>query len=112
MEKVLILCPTHRDYRELASLPYSGNYKFLYHDYASLGLEDLVANEPPPKVCINDPLAEIEGIVNRYQNEKIAGVISTDDYPGSTLASIIAAKFKLPGVSPAVNLLCCQAPKP
>jgi biotin carboxylase len=33
-------------------------------------------------------------------------VISTDDYPGSALAAILAKELGLPGVEPRVNLIC------
>jgi biotin carboxylase len=33
-------------------------------------------------------------------------VVSTDDYPGSTMASVIAAELDLPGTAPQANLLC------
>ena len=55
---------------------------------------------------IDEPEAEIDLIVNRYEDEQVDAVISTDDYPGSVLASIIAKIFHLPGVDPAVSLLC------
>ena len=38
MSKVICICPTHRDHRELAAL--ASGHTFLHHDYAS-ALEDL-----------------------------------------------------------------------
>lgn len=101
----LLLCPTHRDDRELALI--GGNRrKFIRHEYASLALEEMVSqygSVPPP---FADPLAEIETILTKLSGTVIAGVISTDDYPGSALACAVAQHLNLPGASPAANLLC------
>jgi hypothetical protein len=103
---ILFLCPTQRDYREIVALPGPNRYRFLFHDYASIALEELVTEEPPPEVRIADPEAEIERITSQYGRANIDGVVSTDDYPGSTLASIISQRFSLPGVPIAADLLC------
>jgi hypothetical protein len=101
---VLVLCPTHRDHRELARVYPHGQY--LFHDYASLALEDIAGSRIQTTAAIGDPIAEIEQILARFRNVDIAAVISTDDYPGSTLACIIAKKLRRPAPEPAVNLLC------
>jgi len=89
MSTVLLLCPTHRDHRELINGPAGAGHRILPHD-----LE------------IEEPEVEIDLILNRYKEERVDAVISTDDYPGSALASIIAQTFHLPGVDPGVSLLC------
>ena len=104
MSKVICICPTHRDHRELAAL--ANGHTFLHHDYASSALEALSADECPGKVCISDPEQEIETILRRCRAEHIQGVITTDDYPGTTVASIVAAELKLPGPRPQANLFC------
>lgn len=106
VSRILVLCPTHRDRRELASLPGHHDHDILFHDYASIELEELVMADAPPDIAVGDPLAEIERILERYGALGIDAVISTDDYPGSTLASVAAEVLGLPGVDPAVNLLC------
>ena len=101
----LFLCPSHRDYREIALLDPAGDHQFLFHDYASIELEQMLA--PLPEAFeIADIEQEIERIVSKYHGMDIDGVISTDDYPGSTLASIVAERFRLPGVPPCADLLC------
>ena len=60
----------------------------------------------PTAFEVTDVEQEIERIVSKYQGLGIDGVISTDDYPGSTLASIIAERFGLPGVPPRADLVC------
>lgn len=106
MSTVMIICPTHRDYREIAALEGTDKYRFLYHEYASDALEDLISDEPPTAVSIGDPEAEVESIVRRCLQENISAVVSTDDYPGTALAAIVAERLRLPRVSPVVNLLC------
>src|SRR5260221_14665658 len=82
MSKIICICPTHRDHRELSAL--RNGHVFLHHDYASLGLEDLTANERTSEVFIDDPEPEIEVILKRCREEHVQGVITTDDYPGTT----------------------------
>lgn len=106
MQGILVICPTHRDHRELARLGPPQGTRFLFHDYASLAIEDLVAAEPPPETAVGDPLIEIERIVDRFGRKNLAGVFSTDDYPGSAIASAVAARLSLVAPDPAVNLLC------
>jgi hypothetical protein len=47
MSKVICICSTPRDHRELASL--ANMHTFLHHDYAS-ALEDLSVDECPSNV--------------------------------------------------------------
>lgn len=76
----------------------------MFHDYAR-EIEQMVS-PLPGVVDVAHPEQEIERIVSNYQGLGIDGVISTDDYPGSTLASIIAERFGLSGVPPRADLLC------
>ena len=55
---ILVVCPTHRDYRELPRLSPPG-IGYIFHDYASTRLEDLVRNHYRAKELAADPLAEI-----------------------------------------------------
>jgi len=77
----------------------------LFHEYASVELEQMVAPVPEP-VPIRDAVEEIDGIVERFSVDAPDGVVSTDDYPGSTLCSIVAERLGLPGVPAVTNLLC------
>ena len=104
MSKIICICPTHRDHRELSAL--KNGHVFLQHDYASLGLEDLTANDRPSEVFIGDPEQEIDVILKRCRDEHVQGVITTDDYPGTTLASVVADELKFPGPKPTANLFC------
>jgi hypothetical protein len=69
MSKVICICPTHRDHRELAAL--ANGHTFPHHDYASSALEDLSVDERPSNVSIGDPEQEIETILRRCRAEHI-----------------------------------------
>jgi hypothetical protein len=106
MSRVLFLCPTHRDYREIGRLNGAIHDTFFFHDYATLAWEELVVEEPSVGIRIPDPEAEIERVLQYCREVAVDCIVSNDDYPGSTLASIVAHALGLPGVDPSVNLLC------
>lgn len=101
---ILVLCPTHRDHRELAAL--APDTRFLFHDYASIALEEMVAPDPPSVAPFGCPLAEIDKIIASVEGVDLVGIVSTDDYPGVTLAAAVAQRLGLPGPGPAAVLLC------
>lgn len=106
----LLLCPTMRDDRELARLA-SGPRTIIRHEYASLELEAIagvgaLAGTGANPATLRSPLDEVDQILKMVGGRPVAGVISTDDYPGSTLACILAQRLGLPAPSAAVNLLC------
>ena len=102
---ILVVCPTHRDYRELPLISPPG-IEYIFHDYASTSLEDLVSNPDRAKDLAADPLDEIEAILAKVDGRNVAGVISSDDYPGAALAAVVAQRLGLPAPDPAVALLC------
>jgi biotin carboxylase len=102
---ILVVCPTHRDHRELPLLASPG-IQYLFHDYASTSLEDLVGNPACHASLAADPLDEIETILAKISGVEIAGVISTDDYPGSALAAAVAKRLGLPAPEPTIVLIC------
>src|SRR5436309_3041815 len=106
MSRVLFICPTHRDYREIGRLNGATRDTFFFYDYATLAFEELVFEEPPAAIRIPDPDAEIERILWYCREHAVDCVVSTDDYPGSAVASIVAHALGLPGLNPSVNLLC------
>lgn len=102
---ILVICPSHRDRRELPMLADRLGFRLLFHDYASTELEEMVA--PSPKCVKVRPVhEEIERIVSKARGAGVAAVVSTDDYPGSTLAAIVASRLDLPATPPAADLLC------
>ena len=105
MSTILWLCPSHRDHREISILGLGRKHRIVFHDYASLELERMVAPEPA-SMPVADVEEEIGRITDRFGTLGVEAVVSTDDYPGSTLAAIAAEKLGLAGVSPGANLLC------
>jgi biotin carboxylase len=102
---ILVVCPTHRDHRELPGVSPQG-VKYLFHDYASTNLEDLICNVASDADFAAGPLEEMDAILAKIAGVRLAGVVSTDDYPGSALAAVIAKHLGLPGPDPAVTLIC------
>jgi biotin carboxylase len=102
---ILVICPTHRDHRELPRLSQQG-VKYLFHDYASISLEDLICNVAKDADFAAGPLEEMDAILAKIAGVRLAAVVSTDDYPGSALAAAIAKELGLPGPDPAVTLIC------
>jgi biotin carboxylase len=103
-EVILVICPTHRDHRELPLLSPPG-IDYLFHDYASTSLEELICQSVSSDAVAADPLAEIEAILAKVESVKPSAVISSDDYPGSALAAVVAERLGLPGPSPEVILI-------
>lgn len=102
---MLVVCPSNRDRRELAKLQETRGYRFLFHDYASIELEEMVA--PSPRCTVVEAVAvQVERMVAAACRAGIDAVVSTDDYPGSTLAAIVAGRLGLPGTPIVADLLC------
>jgi len=102
---VLVVSATHRDHRELKRLSPSG-VDLRFHDCASTSVEELITGAKDPGARAADPDAEIDRILARADGRKISAVLSTDDYPGSALAAIVAERLGLPGPDPRVMLIC------
>ncbi len=102
---VLVVCSTFRDHRELPRLARPG-LRYLFHDYASTSLEELIDGRGEDLDGVADPIAEIARIGAETAGRDIAAIVSTDDYPGAALASVLAKALGLPGPDPRVSLIC------
>jgi biotin carboxylase len=102
--KVLVVSATHRDHRELRKLAPPG-IDFLFHDYASTSLEELISGIEGEGACAADPDEEVDRVLAGVDGTRLSAVISTDDYPGSALAAIVAQRLGLPGPDPRVVLI-------
>lgn len=103
MAYILIICPTISDYRELKRLDVSHTY--LFYPYATK-LENLLAPQAyghsiPDHIDIAQEVARICA-----QYPIIDGILSTDDFPGSLMAALVAQERALPGASPRSVLRC------
>ena len=101
---VLVVSATHRDHRELKRL-YPSGVDFRFHDLGSTPTEELIAGARDD-ACAGDPHVEVERILASVEGTAIGAVVSSDDYPGSALAAIIAKRLGLPGPDPRIILIC------
>jgi biotin carboxylase len=102
--KVLVVSATHRDHRELRLLNPPG-IDFLFHDYASTSLEELIGGSEREGADAADPNIEVDRILADLEGANIIAVITSDDYPGAALAAIVAQRLGLPGPDPQVVLI-------
>jgi len=102
---VLVVCSTFRDHRELPRLARRG-VNYMFHDYASTSLEELIGGGAEELDRAADPIAEVARICAEIGDRTISAVISTDDYPGSALAAVLAKELGLLGPDPKVSLIC------
>ena len=106
MKKILVVCPAPRDSRELICLPGHEEYAFIFHEYSSEQLEKLIYEEGHEEGRADSTQEILTALIELAKKEEVAGVISSDDYPGSTFASIVAHELNLPGPDPETMLLC------
>lgn len=106
IQKILIICPSQRDIRELNLIDKNNTYNFIHHTYATSTLYKLIALNELESDTIKHPQEEIFNLLASSAENPPIGVFSTNDYPGSALAPIIAHHLNLPGSRPAAALLC------
>lgn len=103
MARILCLCPSHRDRRELPR--HVNGHAVVFHEYASLELEQITVPGETREIRIGDTERELGIILERCARERIDAVLSTDDYPGAALASAVAHERGLAGPAPASSLV-------
>lgn len=107
MKRVLLLCPTGREYRHLPAVAARLNCRVIFQEFAADYFDrQLSAADDEPDSAELDTLSLIEEIVSRYTRERIEGVTSAVGYPGMPVASVIAARLGLPGTTVESVLLC------
>lgn len=106
MKRVLVICATHIDRRELSLLQLDDRYTIFFHNYDNRSLHRIMCKGIGWLSETFDPEAVIDDIVRQCKEKKIDAVISTEDYPGSIFASIVANKLNLLGPDPQKILLC------
>lgn len=104
MNKILVICPSRIDKRELLSLSKILPYHFVFDSFSGEYLEKYLKKEEAGQSI--DILETLSDLMQSYSNVPLAGIISSDDYPGSILASLIAKKFNLVGPDPKAVLHC------
>ena len=107
MKKVLIICTTPRDKRELSFNRVRGDYDIVFHDFDA-DLIDRVVSKGTKKLPAHlEPEYIIKELATLAQEHKVDGLLATDDYPGSLFASFMAQELGL--YAPSLeSILICQ----
>jgi biotin carboxylase len=105
MKRLLILCPTPREHREIPALAERLGYEIIWDEFGGDYFDDFLTRERKDNGENLDILKLIEETVQRYSG-KIDGVTSAVGYPGMSATAIIAKRMGLPGPDPEPIMLC------
>lgn len=105
MKNVLVVCPAPRDVRELSLDHVKSGYNLIFHTYDNSLLERIICKGIGWMTEVFDPAAVIDEMLSICEREKIDGIVTSEDYPGSIFASIIAQQAGLPTPLPEQVLL-------
>jgi ATP-grasp domain len=97
MKRVLLLCPTSREYRYLPALAAALNCRIIFDEFDASYFDHQLAGGDQSAPAEFDILPRIEAAISRYADEDLAGVTSAVGYPGMPVASIIAERLGLSG---------------
>ena len=106
MQKIIVLCPTQREYSDLPELARALGCELVFDEFCGDYFDRLLGH-PPANLAPLDILALIEQTIERHRDENLIGVTSGVGYPGMSVCSIIAQRLGLPGPSPA-SVMCCE----
>lgn len=106
MKKLLVLCPTQREYRDLPSIAQALGCELVFDDFGGGYFDQFLRKNPDTSLPHLDILALIDATVARYRHAGLSGVTSGVGYPGMSAASIIAERLQLPGPRPASVIQC------
>lgn len=106
MKKVLIICPTGREYRDLPAIAGALNYHIIFDDFGGDYFDNALAGIDSRSAPVLDIISLIEDLISRYRGTDLCGVTSPVGYPGMSVAALAAQRLGLPG--PKINsvLLC------
>jgi len=107
MKTVVIICPSHRDKRELRDLASTLGYQIIFDVDMDKWFERIIQQEPDAILPDAIPHTKlIDCLKEKYAHLPIDGITSSTDYPGSMFASIFAHHLGHVGVNPLASLLC------
>jgi biotin carboxylase len=106
MKKILVLCPTGREYRDLPAIAEHFDYQLVFDEFGGDYFDNPLATNDDGQMPHLDVLALIEDLITRYENAGLGGVTSGVGYPGMSVASIVAGRLGLPAPSVNCILLC------
>jgi len=105
-KRVLVVCPTQRDKRELACIQAHHTYDIIFHDYDPYSREKITIPNVGWFGEKFDPAAITRELIETCATHHIDGIFSTQDYPGSIFVPFIARHTQLYGPTPQASLLC------
>ncbi len=95
MKNVLVVCPAPRDVRELSLEHVKLGYNLIFHKYDNSLLERIICEGIGWMTETFDPADVIDEMLEKCERENIDGIVTSEDYPGSIFASIIAQQAGL-----------------
>ena len=104
-KKILVICPTKQDIYELTNTGLTDNYSFIFQEYDETAYERIIAGRHGGDFEKESASVLLDKLVELAQNNAVDAVVSSDDYPGSIFASIIAHELGLIGPRPAALLM-------
>ncbi len=105
-DKILVVCPTIRDKRELYLTGLDKKFDISFQSYDDTTLERIVCNNIGWLSEDFNPKKTIDFLVQFCNKESINGIIGTEDYPGCIFASIVAKHVNKLGPRPTAVLRC------
>ncbi len=100
-KNILIFCPAPRDEREIVHAQVAKKYRVIFHRDSSTFFDELLYNDAAPPLDVH---AYLKRTVNELRKQKLDGIFSSGDFPGSVLSSIVARGLSVPGPDPAALL--------
>ena len=89
-KKILVVCPTARDKQELQLTGLAKKYDLFFQPYNDKVLEKIMCQSIGWISEQFDPKEVVDSLGSMCDTQKIDGVMSTEDYPGSIFSSIVA----------------------
>ena len=106
-KKLLVLCPTPREYRDLPALARALGCELVFDEFCGDYFDQFLRRNSDTHIPHLDILSLIGETVARHERSGLRGVTSGVGYPGMSAASIIAMRLGLPGPSPE-SVMCCE----
>lgn len=94
-KNILIVAAYSGDKEEIRRTQSSNDYSFIFHQLPSYKEETLNISQIIDQLC------------QEVDHTNINGVLSSEDYAGCIIASVLAHKWNLPGPTP-ISILTCQ----
>lgn len=106
MKKILVICPTRREYEALPHLAETLACQIVFEEFGGDYFDNPLAESDSAGARELDIHSLIEDLVNRYRDAGLAGITSAVGYPGMSVSSIVAKRLGLPGPDINCVLLC------